>query len=69
MPFAHARRTIVLSLCLALMASSAFALSGDVGTPAPDFDLQIFQLGGGGGNFVLSEQTGKVVVMFVVGYG
>ncbi len=63
------RLTIALSLCLALLAGPVMAASGDVGTPAPDYDLQIFQLGGGGGNFVLSQQTGKVVVMFVVGYG
>ena len=69
MPFAHVRLTIVMSLCLALLTGPALARSGDVGTPAPDFDLQVFKLGGGGGNFVLSEQTGKVVLMFVVGYG
>ncbi|MDX2473081.1 MAG: hypothetical protein QNL91_05185 [Candidatus Krumholzibacteria bacterium] len=69
MSFAPARLALVLSLCAILVAGSALALSGDVGTPAPDFDLQIFQLGGGGGNFALSEQAGKVVVMFVVGYG
>ena len=69
MSFAPVRLALVLSLCAVLLAGSALALSGDVGTPAPDFDLQIFQLGGGGGNFVLSQQTGKVVVMFVVGYG
>jgi hypothetical protein len=69
MSFAPVRLALVLSLCAVLLAGSALALSGDVGTPAPDFDLQIFQLGGGGGNYVLSEQTGKVVLMFVVGYG
>lgn len=69
MSFSPARLALALCLCALLVTSSALAASGDVGTPAPDFDLQIFQLGGGGGNFVLSEQAGKVVVMFVVGYG
>ena len=54
-----------LTLCLALTAGTALAAPGDVGTPAADFNLQVF----GGGTQTLSEHSGKVVMLFIVGYG
>lgn len=52
-------------LMLASLAGSAFGAAGDVGTPAADYTLDVL----GGGTYTLSEQTGQVVMMFVVGFG
>ncbi len=58
--------TLMLALMMATMlAGSAQAASGDVGTPALDYSLETF----GGGNYTLSEQSGQVVIMFVIGFG
>lgn len=65
MSVAPVRLTFVLSLCLALACGAALAAPGDVGTPAADFNLQVF----GGGTQSLSQNSGKVVMLFVVGYG
>ncbi len=66
MSFARLRLVCALSLILTLSAVGASAGPGDVGTPAADFNLQIFQ---GTGTMTLSEHAGKVVVLSIVGYG
>jgi len=65
MPFARLRLACVLSLILTVSAGTVGAAPGDVGTPAADFNLQIFQ---GAGTMTLSEHAGKVVVLSIVGY-
>jgi len=65
MSVAPVRLTYILSLCLALIGGMALAAPGDVGTPAADFNLQVF----GGGTQSLSQNSGKVVMLFVIGYG
>ncbi|MFT5233219.1 MAG: hypothetical protein ACI9UQ_001251 [Candidatus Krumholzibacteriia bacterium] len=60
---------LMITLCGALYISApgtAWAATGDVGTPAPDFDLLIYQ--GGGATQTLSSLSGKVVMLFIVGY-
>ncbi len=52
-------------LIVAFLAGNAFAGPGDVGTIATDYTLDVY----GGGTYTLSEQTGQVVMMFVVGFG
>ena len=60
---------LVFALCCAMTVStpsSAWAATGDVGTAAPDFDLMIYT--GGGATQSLSALSGKVVMLFIVGY-
>jgi hypothetical protein len=54
-------------MIMALSAGLAAAVPGpgEVGGPAPDFTLNAY----GGGSHTLSDYSGKVVMMFVVGYG
>jgi len=52
-------------LMLVLLAGSAFASAGEVGTPASDFTLDVL----GGGTYTLSDQVGQVLMMFVMGFG
>ncbi len=63
------RRTVRISLvvtcCLMLVGPIATAAPGDVGTTAADFSLQVF----GGGTQSLSQHSGKVTMLFIVGYG
>jgi len=68
-----ARIVVTFVLFIALSGSlifaspgAAIAASGDVGTPAPNFDLLIFQ--GGGASQSLNDLSGKVVMLFIVGY-
>lgn len=65
MSFARLRPTWLTSLPLILLASVALAGPGDVGTPAADFSLPVF----GGGTQTLSQHSGKVVLLFIIGYG
>lgn len=52
--------------CLMLFFSSLGYVRGqNVDEPAPDFTLEMYN----GGNFRLSEQNGKVVFIFLFGYG
>ncbi len=58
-----------LTLATALLATLAFsgaalADNGDLGTPAIDYSLSVLD----GGTYTLSEQTGQVSIMFVIGY-
>ncbi len=64
MSFARLRLACVL--ILTLNSGAAWAAAGDVGTPAADFDLQIFQ---GSGTMSLGEHSGKVVMLSIIGYG
>ena len=63
----NTRNNTLLSalLMVTMLAGNALAASGDVGTPAPDYSLDTF----GGGFYTLSEQSGQVVIMFVIGFG
>jgi hypothetical protein len=56
-----------LSLIIALGAAVAQAGpgAGAVGTVAADFTLPVF----GGGTMSLHEHAGKVVMLFIIGYG
>ncbi len=65
MPTTRAHRNWFLSLCLILISSTALAGPGDVGTPAADFSLPVW----GGGTQTLSQHSGKVVLLFIIGYG
>lgn len=61
-------RSISLALMTLLMVPSlALAVPGpgEVGGPAPDWNLQAYQ----DDTYTLSDYSGKVVFMFVVGYG
>lgn len=50
---------------LVFMSYSQLALAQDEGSLAPDFSLSLQ----GGGDFTLSDHSGKVVFMFIFGYG
>jgi len=69
MSFAPVRPVLGLMLVLALAGGSAFAAPGPgaVGTAALDFDLHVFQ--GGSSTMTLSQHSGKVVMLFIIGYG
>ncbi len=64
MSFAPIRLALTLSLIFLLASSAVLAAAGDVGTPAADFSLDVF----GGGTQTLSEHSGKVVMLFIMGY-
>ncbi len=64
MSLAPIRLAMLLSLVLLLAGSTVIAAPGDVGTPAADFSLQVY----GGGTQTLSEHSGKVVMLFIMGY-
>lgn len=53
------------AMILATGLASAAPGPGEEGGPAPDWTLNAF----GGGPHTLSDYQGKVVMMFVVGYG
>jgi len=57
----------LLLICLTVVPTLAVAQPGAVGTPAADFNLPVF--GGGGSTMTLSQYSGKVVVLFIIGYG
>jgi hypothetical protein len=66
------RRKFLIFLTIAIMAVSLAPISaqaapgpGETGGPAPDWTLNAY----GGGTHTLSDYQGKVVFMFVVGYG
>jgi len=61
------RYATAILVIMALSAGLAAAVPGpgEVGGPAPDFTLNAY----GGGSYTLSDFSGKVVMMFVVGYG
>ncbi len=54
-------------MLLTLIPTLALAQPGAVGTHAPDFNLPVF--GGAGSTMTLSQYSGKVVVLFIIGYG
>lgn len=54
----------VALMILASMVGNVFAAAGEVGTPAADYTLDVLN----GGTYTLSEQSGKVVLMFVIGF-
>jgi hypothetical protein len=56
---------VTLSLVLSAGIASADPEPGEVGGPAPDFTLDAY----GGGTYTLSDFRGKVVMLFVVGWG
>ena len=55
----------LLTLVIAAVPAAAVPGPGDLGGPAPDWTLQQYQ----GPTHTLSDYQGKVVFMFVVGYG
>ncbi len=57
--------TVLLILALASGAAAMAPGPGEVGSLAPDWTLNAY----GGGTYTLSDYQGKVVMMFVVGYG
>ena len=59
------RHAIAALLLTASLAGPALAAPGDVGTPASDFNLEALA----GGFHQLSDYQGKVVVLFIIGYG
>ncbi len=56
---------LFLSVCLLAAASVAASSPGDVGTPAADFALQDID----DVTHILSDQQGKVVLLFMIGWG
>jgi len=56
---------ILLILALSASLAAADPRPGQLGGLAPDFTLNAY----GGGSYTLSDYRGKVVMMFVVGYG
>jgi len=70
-PLLSAIKSSVLSAALTtllmatLLTCNALAAAGEVGTPASDYSLELLE----GGTYTLSEQTGQVVMMFVIGFG
>lgn len=52
----------ILSLVIVIYTGKSMAQ--EIGNPAPDFTLEVLD----GGSFTLSEQTGKLVVIFAFGY-
>jgi hypothetical protein len=70
-PLLSALKSSVLSAALTIMlmatllTGSALAAAGEVGTPAGDYSLEMLE----GGTYTLSEQSGQVVMMFVIGFG
>ena len=55
----------LLILVFASGLAAAAPGPGEVGSLAPDWTLDAY----GGGTYTLSDYQGKVVMMFVVGYG
>lgn len=55
----------IFTISLAPALAAAASGPGEQGGPAPDWTLDAF----GGGTHTLSDYRGKVVMMFVVGYG
>jgi hypothetical protein len=55
----------IIMLALALMPMAGLAQNGAVGTAAPEFSLDAQ----GGGSHSLSQYHGRVVVLFIIGYG
>ena len=58
-------RFMALSIVMLVMVSGMAMASGEVGTVAPEFSLTAQ----GGGVHNLSDYRGRVVVLFVIGYG
>lgn len=58
-------RFMALSIVMLLMIPGLVFASGEVGTPAPDFDLMAH----GGGSHNLSQYLGQVLALFIIGYG
>ena len=55
----------IIMLALALVPAVSFGQNGAVGTAAPEFSLDAH----GGGSHSLSQYHGRVVVLFIIGYG
>jgi gamma-glutamyl:cysteine ligase YbdK (ATP-grasp superfamily) len=58
-------KSIAVAALLAAAPAVARTAAGQVGAPAADFTLEAY----GGGTHTLSDHAGKVVLLFVVGYG
>lgn len=58
-------RFMALSIVMLVMVAGMAMASGEVGTLAPDFSLTAQ----GGGTISLGDYEGRVLVLFVIGYG
>lgn len=55
---------VIFILSIVFLVSTGSVVAQETGNPAPDFTLNTLD----GGSFTLSEQTGKLVVIFTLGY-
>lgn len=58
-------RLMALSIVMLVMVPGLALASGEVGTAAPEFSLTAQ----GGGVHNLSDYHGRVLVLFIIGYG
>lgn len=57
-------KKVIFILSIVFLVSTGSVIAQEIGNPAPDFTLSTLD----GGSFTLSEQTGKLVVIFAFGF-